>query len=88
MTDSYCIQININQSIADASCVLYAGTHVRFRLGGHRFPPEVYFKIFTHRPLCDVNSFAPRDYNFERKVDVNASRNSNACTAGETISYY
>ena len=61
---------------------------MRFRFGGHRFPPEVYFKIFTHRPLCDVNSFAPRDYNFERKVDVNASRYSNACTAGEKISNY
>jgi hypothetical protein len=44
-----------------------AGTHVRFRLGGHTFPPNVYFKIYTHRPLCDVNSFAPRDYNKEKK---------------------
>ena len=46
-----------------------AGVHVRFRLGGSIFPPKVYFKIFTHRPLCDVNAFAPRDYCNERPVD-------------------
>jgi hypothetical protein len=43
--------------------------HVRFRLGGSIFPPKVYFKIFTHRPLCDVNAFAPRDYCNERPID-------------------
>lgn len=46
-----------------------AGVHVRFRLGGSIFPPKVYFKIFTHRPLCDVNAFAPRDYCNERPID-------------------
>lgn len=45
------------------------GTHVRFRLGGFSFPPSIYFKIYTHRPLCDINSFAPRDYSKERKSD-------------------
>lgn len=43
-----------------------AGTHVRFRLGGVIFPPKIYYKIYTHRPLCDVNAFAPRDYTEER----------------------
>jgi len=42
-----------------------AGIHVRFRLGGVMFPPKIYFKIYTHRPLCDVNSFAPRNYTCE-----------------------
>lgn len=42
-----------------------AGIHIRFRLGGRTFPPKVYFKIFTHRPLCDVGAFAPRDYKSE-----------------------
>lgn len=46
-----------------------AGVHVRFRLGGAIFPPKVLFKIYTHRPLCDVNSFAPRDYNNEKFKD-------------------
>mmetsp|Transcript_2340 Transcript_2340/g.4164 ORF Transcript_2340/g.4164 Transcript_2340/m.4164 type:complete len:532 (+) Transcript_2340:74-1669(+) len=46
-----------------------SGTHVRFRLGSQIFPPKVYFKIYTHRPLCDVNSFAPRDYKNERPSD-------------------
>lgn len=30
-----------------------SGVHVKFRLGGKIFPPKIYFKIFTHRPLCD-----------------------------------
>ncbi len=42
----------------DPSC----GTHVRFRLGGETFPPEVVYKIYTHRPVTDVCAFAPRDY--------------------------
>ena len=46
-----------------------AGVHVRFRLGGSVFPPSIYFKVYTHRPLCDVNAFAPRDYNGE-KVEI------------------
>ncbi|KIY95840.1 Uncharacterized protein C11orf65 [Monoraphidium neglectum] len=39
-----------------------AGAHVRFRLGGASFPPQVLYKIFTHRPVADINAFAPRDY--------------------------
>jgi hypothetical protein len=29
-----------------------AGAHVRFRLGGASFPPQVLYKIFTHRPVA------------------------------------
>jgi len=39
-----------------------AGIHIRFRLGGSSFPPVIVYKVFTHKPLCDVNAFAPRDY--------------------------
>ena len=39
-----------------------SGVHVRFRLGGSSFPPTILYKVFTHKPLCDVNAFAPRDY--------------------------
>ena len=46
-----------------------AGVHVRFRLGGHIFPPKIYYKIFTHRPLCDLNAFAPRNYANESLTD-------------------
>mmetsp|Transcript_14813 Transcript_14813/g.24524 ORF Transcript_14813/g.24524 Transcript_14813/m.24524 type:complete len:573 (-) Transcript_14813:367-2085(-) len=45
-----------------------SGVHVRFRLGGHIFPPKIYYKIYTHRPLCDLNSFAPRHYANESLV--------------------
>jgi len=39
-----------------------AGIHVRFRLGGTQFPPVIYYKIFVHNAVCDINAFAPRDY--------------------------
>jgi hypothetical protein len=45
-----------------------AGVHIRFRLGGATFPPLLLFKVYTHRPCCDVNAFAPRDYTAERTV--------------------
>ena len=38
------------------------GAHVRFRLGGFDWPPQIYYKIFLHSPVCDVNSYAPRNY--------------------------
>jgi hypothetical protein len=39
-----------------------AKCHIRFRLGGEKFPPLIYYKIFTHGALCDIGAFAPRDY--------------------------
>lgn len=40
--------------------------HLRFRLGGTRFPPSIYYKIFTHGAVCDLGAFAPRNYAAER----------------------
>jgi len=42
--------------------------HVRFRLGGSRFPPTIYYKIYTHGAVVDVGSFAPRNYALEREI--------------------
>eukprot|EP00164_Ancoracysta_twista_P005510 GFYU01007560.1.p1 GENE.GFYU01007560.1~~GFYU01007560.1.p1 ORF type:complete len:524 (-),score=125.88 GFYU01007560.1:3-1574(-) len=39
-----------------------SGVHVRFRLGGEGFPPTIFYKIYTHSPVIDVNAFAPRHY--------------------------
>jgi hypothetical protein len=39
-----------------------SGILVRFRLAGASFPPQVVYKLFTQRPLCDIGTFAPRDY--------------------------
>ncbi|KAF6332609.1 hypothetical protein mRhiFer1_001672 [Rhinolophus ferrumequinum] len=39
-----------------------AGVHVRFRLGGVKFPPEIYYKIFTQRHVEDLCANSPRDY--------------------------
>jgi len=36
--------------------------HIRFRLGGEQFPPQIYYKVYTHGNVTDVCSFAPRDY--------------------------
>ena len=51
-------------ALIESSCNM----HVRFRLGGEvdicykTFPPQIYYKIYTNGPICDVNSFAPRNY--------------------------
>ena len=42
---------------------VFPGLHVRFRLGGECFPPRLLYKIFTHRPVTDICSFCPRNYN-------------------------
>jgi hypothetical protein len=39
-----------------------ARCHIRFRLGGTKFPPLIYYKIFSHGGIVDINAFAPRDY--------------------------
>jgi len=36
--------------------------YLRFRLGGCNFPPFIYYKVFSHGAVCDIGSFAPRDY--------------------------
>uniref|UniRef100_A0A7S1UGA4 Uncharacterized protein n=1 Tax=Phaeomonas parva TaxID=124430 RepID=A0A7S1UGA4_9STRA len=61
-----------------------AGVFVRFRLGGYSFPPTIYYKIFTHRPVADVGAFAPRDYTRVNDVD---DMGDEACAirVGETL---
>jgi hypothetical protein len=39
-----------------------SGICIRFRLAGDRFPPTIYYKIFTNRPIQDLCANAPRDY--------------------------
>ncbi|XP_076146195.1 protein MFI isoform X2 [Alosa pseudoharengus] len=42
-----------------------AGVFIRFRLGGITFPPNIYYKIFTHRPVVDLCASSPKDYTHE-----------------------
>lgn len=49
--------------------------HVRFRLGGLKFPPLIYYKIFVHGSVVDINAFAPRDYNQIKKQKKKATVN-------------
>ena len=46
------------------------GAHVRFRLGGFEWPPQIYYKIYLHSPVCDVNSYAPRNYNDKESAEL------------------
>ncbi|XP_053397845.1 protein MFI-like isoform X1 [Mercenaria mercenaria] len=39
-----------------------AGIHIKFRLAGERFPPNIYYKIYTHRPIQDLCANSPKDY--------------------------
>lgn len=39
-----------------------SGVHVKFRLAGERFPPNIYYKIFTHRPIQDLCANSPKNY--------------------------
>merc|ERR1719318_2004283 len=47
-----------------------SGSHVRFRLGGVRFPPSIYYKIYTNRNIADVGAFAPRSYTKAENKDI------------------
>ncbi|KAG2533266.1 hypothetical protein JM18_000545 [Phytophthora kernoviae] len=50
-------------SLLDASM----GAQVRFRLGGLAFPPTIYYKIFTRKPVCDLGAFSPKNYTVTRQ---------------------
>ncbi|XP_046847615.1 protein MFI-like isoform X2 [Xenia sp. Carnegie-2017] len=39
-----------------------SGTHVKFRLAGTSFPPNIYYKIFTHSHIVDMCANSPKDY--------------------------
>lgn len=39
-----------------------SGASVRFRLAGDKFPPNIYYKIFTQRPIQDLCANSPKDY--------------------------
>ncbi|XP_076824881.1 uncharacterized protein LOC143470550 [Clavelina lepadiformis] len=51
--------INPNEAkLLDAA----SGIHVRFRLAGEKFPPNIYYKIYTHRHIVDMCANSPKDY--------------------------
>ncbi|GMH57439.1 hypothetical protein TrRE_jg10331 [Triparma retinervis] len=47
--------------------------HIRLRLGGSSFPPTLYYKIFSSAPMCDIGSFAPRDYTVSSGTNLDPS---------------
>lgn len=52
------------------------GAHVRFRLGGVSFPPTIYYKIFTRKPVCDIGAFSPKEYTISREIGLKHSHQS------------
>ncbi|XP_069058419.1 protein MFI [Pleurodeles waltl] len=47
-----------------------AGVYVRFRLGGVTFPPNIYYKIFTHGPIVDMCANSPKDYTSQASKQI------------------
>ena len=45
-----------------APCLPTRSSQHHIHLFQEKFPPNIYYKIYTYRPVTDVNSFAPRDY--------------------------
>jgi hypothetical protein len=60
--DNLTLLRSINPREASLAADAAGGFHIRFRLGGSAFPPRLYYKVFTHRPVCDLGAFAPRNY--------------------------
>ncbi|PVD28066.1 hypothetical protein C0Q70_10647 [Pomacea canaliculata] len=52
-----CINPNEAKLLDSAS-----GASVRFRLAGEKFPPNIYYKIFTQRPIQDLCANSPKNY--------------------------
>lgn len=64
-------------------------THIKFRLGGEQFPPTVYYKIFAHLGLVDINSFAPREYwKNVNKLANPAERHGKSCSTTGASGWY
>ena len=61
--------------------------HVRFRLGGLSFPPLIYYKIFVHGAIVDINAFAPRDYQ-QIKKEKKTIHGYGASTKGNVLLQY
>lgn len=60
-----------------------SGVHVKFRLAGERFPPNIYYKIFTHRPVQDLCANSPKDYTQPAvKLQIGKDRHSQLRTQG------
>ncbi|KAF5404246.1 hypothetical protein PHET_02358 [Paragonimus heterotremus] len=47
-----------------------AGGFIMFRLGGPGFPPTIFYKLFTYRPIQDINAYSPKNYVGLRVIDA------------------
>ncbi|CAF1191669.1 unnamed protein product [Didymodactylos carnosus] len=68
-----------------------AGIRLRFRLAGERFPPTIYYKVFTNRPIQDLCSNAPRDYTkpyLRLKSATDSNNNVNRFPLEDTEGWY
>ncbi|CAL8100134.1 unnamed protein product [Calicophoron daubneyi] len=52
-----------------------AGGFVMFRLEGSAFPPTVCYKIFTYRPIQDINAYSPKHYSEMRPKSARSENN-------------
>ena len=68
-------------------CLLYVNTSKVVKLSTpvslqERFPPNIYYKIYTHRPIQDLCANAPRNYTTSatKQKDMKCSHNKNFVT--------
>lgn len=54
---------------------------------GLSFPPAIYYKVFTHNPVTDIGSFAPRDYTKGRAQQPPPIKLDGTHTQGELKSF-
>ena len=69
-------------SLLDAA----SGTFVRFRLAGEKFPPNIYYKVFTKRPVVDMCANSPKNYAQQKSLKLPAREQNNRTKATEYAS--
>jgi hypothetical protein len=58
-----------------------SGVYARFRLAD--FPPRLYYKLYTARPVTDIGAFAPRNYAALATTGTGAGAGASAGKAGD-----
>lgn len=59
-----------------------SGAFIRFRLAGEKFPPNIYYKVFTRSPVVDMCANSPKNYAKKSSLKL-AAREQNNKTGDE-----
>jgi len=50
--------------------------YLRLRLGGTEFPPSIFYRVYTVESICDINAFAPKNYDLALRYEGSAIMDS------------